>query len=326
MLSAVTVVSFSALILCRTRSKQDPSSSLLSCLVKVSATSALSDWSLLSPHLTGSPRSIIFFFFPFLFWQNFTGRENGKNRIKTSPYILHPDLWLLINILPRFLCPYLCPSLIVGVCACTHTDFFPQLSRVSQQHLIQLVTVPSWNTSFPYGLWGPMLLPHSPFHEFLLLLLRELSGTQPWDLIPQVISFGSEISFYPCSLDCFPHPRLSFCLHQMFHAQNWGPDFTFPDPASSPGLPCINGTFWSRCQNPSSYAPFFSVSSHTVHQPDSWLCLQRIVCFHWSVAELGHVFFLLHCILLFPCPDSCFPETSSDHGAPLATGLSSHFE
>ena len=150
-----------------------------------------------------------------------------------------------------------------------------------------------------------MLLPHSPFHEFLLLLLlllRELSGTQPWDLIPGVISFGSEISFYTCSLDCFPHPRLSFCLHQMFHAQNWGPDFTFPDPASSPGPPCISGTFWSRCQNPSSYAPFFSVSSHTVHQPASWLCLQRIVCFHWSLAELCHVFFLLHCILLFPCP------------------------
>ena len=128
-----------------------------------------------------------------------------------------------------------------------------------------------------------MLLPHSPFHEFLLLLLlllRELSGTQPWDLIPGVISFGSEISFYTCSLDCFPHPRLSFCLHQMFHAQNWGPDFTFPDPASSPGPPCISGTFWSRCQNPSSYAPFFSVSSHTVHQPASWLCLQRIV-FPW---------------------------------------------
>ena len=85
-----------------------------------------------------------------------------------------------------------------------------------------------------------------------------------------------------------------------------GPDFTFPDPASSPGPPCINGIFWSHCQNPSSGAPFFFLIAQPAHQPASWLCLQRIVCLLWSLSATPCLLPPpLHSPNLSPCPHSC---------------------
>ena len=128
--------------------------------------------------------------------------------------------------------------------------------------------VPSWNSSFPYGLWGPTLLPHSPFRDFFLLLPRELSGTQPWDLIPGVISFGSEISFYTCSLDCFPHPGLSSFLHQMFHAQNrsW---FHLPRPCFQPRASLYQWHILVSLPKPQQWCPI--LLSHCTASPSASL-------------------------------------------------------
>lgn len=174
--------------------------------------------------------------------------------------------------------------------------------------------VPSWNSSFPYGLWGPTLLPHSPFREFfLLLLLRELSGTKPWDLIPGVISFGSEISFYTCSLDCFPHPGLSFFLHQSSTPKTEvliSPSQTL---LPAQGLPVSMAHSGLTAKTP-AVMPHSSFSSHSqpISQPLGSAFKGSSVS--PGLSQLHHVFFLLHCILL-----TCLPAPTLAPWKPAQT-------